>query len=101
MILKQRKKTKISGIGAEKGQKTQKTQKYYFGGRFFGGENNFFFQKLEFSNFMNIMNRCMGLNIMGCARSYVYGAKQVKKRQKRKNVNFGGKFGGQNPEFFS
>ena len=35
---------------------------------------------------------------MGCARSYVYGAKQVKKRQKRKNVNFGGKFGGQKPE---
>ena len=34
---------------------------------------------------------------MGCARSYVYGAKQVKTRQKRKNVNFGGKFGGQNP----
>ena len=42
----------------------------------------------------------MWLKIMGCARSYVYGAKQVKKRQKRKNVNFGGKFGGQKPFFF-
>ena len=44
---------------------------------------------------MNIMNRFMWLKIMGCARSYVYGAKRVQKRQKRKNVNFEGKFGGQ------
>ena len=42
--LNKRKKTKIGGIGAETGQKTSKTQTYYFGGRFLGARNNFFFK---------------------------------------------------------
>ena len=49
---------------------------------------------------MDIMNRLMLFKIVGCARSYVYVAKEVKTRQKCKNVIFGGKFGGQNPFFF-
>ena len=80
--------------------KTVKNATLLFWGAFLlGGKTIFFCQKLQMSIFMNIMNRCMWLKIMGYARSYVYGAKQVKKRQKRKNVNFGGKFRGQKPLF--
>ena len=65
--------------------KTVKNATLLFWGAFFGGGENFFCQKLQFSNFI-------------CARSYVYGAKRVQKRQKHKNANFGGKFRGQEPQ---
>ena len=45
VILKQKKKTKIGGIGAKTGQKMQKRKNIILGGIFRGGKTTFFFQK--------------------------------------------------------
>ena len=91
MILKQKKNNKNRWYRGRNRSKNVKNANLLFWGAFFGGKKQLFFQKLQSSNFMNNMNRCMWLKIIGCARSYVYRAKPVKKRQKRKNVNFGDK----------
>ena len=99
MILKQKKNNKNRWYRGRNRSKNVKNANLLFWGAFFGGKKQLFFQKLQSSNCMNNMNRCMWLKIISCASSYVYRAKQVKKRQKRKNVNFRGKFGGQKPIF--
>ena len=43
---------------------------------------------------MNIMNRCMWLKTMGCARNYVYGAKQVKTTSKTQKCQLWGEIWG-------